>query len=94
MPNVSLTKWEIVKITTPSILTMVILPLVDVISDITLVSNLYINGHWHFATILLGQYSCHNKIIMKINKYNNTNFSARPIKLHKLVLYLVSARKD
>ena len=61
MPNISLTKWEITKKIAPSVLTMVILPLVDVISDITLVCNLYMHGHWHFATILLGQYKCLNK---------------------------------
>ena len=56
MPKNSLTKWEIAKTIAPSVVTMVILPIVDVSTDITVVCNLYMHAHWHFATILLGQY--------------------------------------
>ena len=56
MPKNSLTKWDIAKTIAPSVVTMVILPIVDVSSDITVVCNLYMHAHWHFATILLGQY--------------------------------------
>ena len=61
MPQNSLTKWEIAKTIAPSVFTMVILPIVDVSTDITVVCNLYMHAHWHFATILLGKYKILNK---------------------------------
>ena len=56
MEENSLTNWKIAKEITPSVVTMIILPIVDVATDINLVCNLYTHSHWHFATILLRKY--------------------------------------
>ena len=56
MEENSLTNWKIAKEITPSVVTMIILPIVDVATDINLVCNLYMHSHWHFATILLRKY--------------------------------------
>ena len=80
MPKNSLTKWEIAKAIAPSVVTMVFLPIIDVASDITLVCNLYMHAHWHFATILLGQYKILNK------NYLNTDFFSVPV----LANYIIS----
>ena len=55
--KVNLTPWQYVRMIGPivvSIIILIILPLVDVTSDIRLVVKLYIHGHHVFASLLLG----------------------------------------
>ena len=50
----TLTKWEVVKMTGPVIVFSIVLPLVDIVTDIRSITKLYTLGNSVFASMFLG----------------------------------------
>ena len=50
----SLTRWECVKMIAPVVIFSIVLPLVDIITDLRTIILLYLSGHPIFASMFLG----------------------------------------
>ena len=67
----SLTTWECIKMAAPVVIFSIVLPFVDIITDLRTIILLYLSGNPIFATLFLGHYFLNKQKIQK-NTYDIT----------------------
>ena len=63
-----MTRWVFMKTITPMLLFSILLPLVDIITDMRMIITFYLNDHPNYATMLLMPF-CLNYIISFVKWY-------------------------